>query len=238
MEIFLYTNMRDNLIYNFKNFLKKYPLLFEVARWFAGGSRVGLGPKEAIKGVEGKILNLGSGSQRIRKDVINLDIYPYHNVDIVGDIYNLPFSDNEVDAIICDQVLEHLKDTARAIKEMNRVLKPAGLIYVAVPFVAGYHSSPDDYYRFSENGLKAVMEQHGFQVIKSGIRQGPTSALLSIFNRWLALILSFGSGGLYQLWLMMFMALTFPSKFLDYLICKFKPAENIAFGFYYLGKKQ
>src|SRR3989338_9038708 len=120
---------KDNIIYNFKNFLKRHSFLFGIARGLFGASRVGLSAKAAIKGVGGKIVNLGSGSQKIRKDVIDLDIYPYRNVDIVGDIYNLPFSDNEIDAVICDQVLEHLKDTARALKEMNRVLKQGGLIY-------------------------------------------------------------------------------------------------------------
>lgn len=230
--------MQDNIVYSLKNFLKKYPFLFEIARLFVGGSRVGLSPKEAIKGVEGKIINLGSGSQKIREDVVNLDLFPYHNVDIVGDIYNLPFSEGEIDAIICDQVLEHLKDSSKAIKEMHRVLKLGGLVYMALPFVAGYHSSPDDYYRLTKNGLEAIMEQHGFQKLKSGIRQGPTSAFLSILTRWLALVLSLGSGKLYQLWWLIFMGLTFPLKFLDYIISWWGPAENLAMGFYYLGKKR
>ncbi len=230
--------MKDNIVYNLKNLLKEHPFLFDIVRWFFGALRVGLGPKEAIKGVRGKIINLGSGSQRIRKDVINLDIHNYRNVDIVGNIYNLPFSDNEIDAIICDQVLEHLDNLPKALKEMHRVLKAGGLIYIAVPFVVGYHSSPDDYYRFTKNGLEAIMEQYGFLRLKSGISHGPTSAFLSILNEWLALILSFGSGRLYQLWLVIFVALTFPLKFLDYLICRCDPAENIAFSFYYLGKKQ
>jgi len=34
------------------------------------------------------------------------------------------------------------------------------------------------------------------------------------------------------------MWLTFPLKFIDYLIYRYGPAENIAFGFYYLGKKK
>ena len=230
--------MHDNIIYHLKNFLKRHPFLFEIARGIAGGTRVGLSPQEAIKGVTGKIVNLGSGSQIIRPDVINLDVYPYHNVTIVGNIYRLPFSDNEIDTVICDQVLEHLDNIPNALKEMNRVLKVGGLIYVAVPFVAGYHSSPGDYYRFTKEGIIAIMEQHGFLKLKSGIRQGPTSAFLSVFNKWLALILSFGSSKLYQLLLMLFMALTFPLKFLDYLIYQYSSAEDIAFGFYYLGRKK
>ena len=230
--------MQDNIIYNLKNFLKRFPVLFSITRWLLGASMVGFGPKEAIKGIGGKIINLGSGSQRIRKDVVNVDIHPYRNVDIVGDIYNLPFADNEADAVICDQVLEHLNNPTMALLEMARVLKSGGLIYIAVPFVAGYHSSPDDYYRFTKNGLEATMENAGFLKLKSGIRHGPTSGLLSVLNQWLAMIFSLGSNKLYQLCLIIFTALTFPLKFLDYLFYKYGSAENIAFSFYYLGKKK
>lgn len=230
--------MRDNIIYHLKNSLKKYPLFFEIVRWLLGGSRVGLSPKKAIEGVGGKIINLGSGSQRIRPDVVNLDIYHYNNVDIVGDIYHLPFQNDEIDAVIGDQILEHLNNLPKALQEMHRVLKDGGLIYIACPFVASYHASPDDYYRFTQNGLESIMAQHGFLKVKSGIRQGPTSAFLSVVSAWLALLLSFGSDKLYQLWLLVFMALTFPLKFLDYLIYRYSSAQNIAFGFYYLGKKE
>ena len=39
---------------------------------------------------------------------------------------SLPFSDSEFDFIICIEVLEHIPDTEKAIKEMTRVLKPQG----------------------------------------------------------------------------------------------------------------
>ena len=230
--------MQDNIIYNLKNFLKGHAFLFNAVRWFFGALKVGLGPEEAIRGISGKIINLGSGTQRIRSDVINLDIYRYRNVDILGDIYNLPFSDNEADAIICDQVIEHLKNSSFALKEMRRVLKIGGLIYIAVPFVAGYHSSPDDYYRFTRNGLEAIMESAGFLKLRSGIRHGPTSGLLSVLNQWLAMIFSLGSDKLYQLCLIIFTALTFPLKFSDYLFYKYGSAENIAFSFFYFVQKK
>ncbi|MDO8559292.1 MAG: class I SAM-dependent methyltransferase [bacterium] len=230
--------MQDNIIYNLKNFLKERAFLFNTARWLFGALKVGLGPEEAIRGISGKIINLGSGTQRIRSDVINLDTFRYRNVDIVGDIYNLPFSDNEIDAVICDQVLEHLNNPAKALLEMSRVLKPGGLAYIAAPFVAGYHSSPDDYFRFTGSGIVAIMENAGFSKIKSGVRHGPTSGFLSVLNQWLAMVFCFGSDKMYQLLLIIFTALTFPIKFLDYLFCRYGPAENTAFGFYYLGKKK
>ncbi len=38
-----------------------------------------------------------------------------------GDIYNLPYKDKEFDLVLCTEVLEHLEDPKRALKELIRV---------------------------------------------------------------------------------------------------------------------
>ncbi|MBN1157022.1 class I SAM-dependent methyltransferase [Candidatus Woesearchaeota archaeon] len=45
----------------------------------------------------------------------------------------LPFKDNFFDAIIMTHVLEHLKNTDNVAKEIKRVLKPGGEIYIETP---------------------------------------------------------------------------------------------------------
>ncbi len=50
-----------------------------------------------------------------------------------ADICNLPFPDNCFDFIICSEVLEHIKNDHHAIKELMRVLKPAGTLAISVP---------------------------------------------------------------------------------------------------------
>ncbi len=46
----------------------------------------------------------------------------------VGDILNLPFEDNYFDVAHCHNVLIHIPDTAAALAEVKRVLKPGGVI--------------------------------------------------------------------------------------------------------------
>ena len=161
---------------------------------------------------------------------------PFTNVHIVADIVNLPFKDNSVDVIINEAVLEHDKNPQALVKEMYRVLKPGGLIYITTVFVASFHSSPNDYYRWSKQGLRELLSD--FKEQEVDIICGPTSAMLSVFNEWLAIILSFGLRHLHQVLLIIFTIITSPLKIIDYLIYKFPGSQNIAYGFYYIGKKK
>lgn len=49
-----------------------------------------------------------------------------------GDIYKLPFHDNELDGLMMVRVTHHLKDLPRAIDELYRVLKPGGVAVIEV----------------------------------------------------------------------------------------------------------
>lgn len=49
-----------------------------------------------------------------------------------GDIYKLPFKDNELDGLMMIRVTHHLNDLEKAIKELYRVLKPGGVAVIEV----------------------------------------------------------------------------------------------------------
>ncbi|OAA67659.1 methyltransferase-UbiE family protein [Cordyceps fumosorosea ARSEF 2679] len=48
----------------------------------------------------------------------------------VGDIHNLPFSENTFDVVHAHQVLQHIADPVLAFKEMRRVVKQGGIVAV------------------------------------------------------------------------------------------------------------
>lgn len=53
----------------------------------------------------------------------------------VGDVLNIPQRDNSLDAIISLGVIEHFEEgPQKALLEMHRVLKPRGVLCVAVPY--------------------------------------------------------------------------------------------------------
>lgn len=81
------------------------------------------------------MLNLGGGNKKIN-DCLNLDIYPFPNVDIVHDIEKrLPFDDNHFKHILASHSLEHCSAMSipSILKECIRVLKPKGTLEIIVP---------------------------------------------------------------------------------------------------------
>jgi len=232
-------NNRDALINKLKVFFKKYPKFFNFLYYTFGAIFVGKKAKDAINsiGKDKLILNLGSGVRSIRSDVINIDFYPFKEVGIVADIMSLPFKDSCVDAIVNESVLEHVKNPQAIVKEIHRVLKPGGLVYIFVPFVASFHSSPEDYYRWSKEGLREFLKEF-FQEKEINIGCGPTSAMVNVLSEWLALLFSLGIKKLQQLLFIFFTILLSPLKLFDYLLYRLPNAENIAHHFYYIGYKK
>ncbi len=51
------------------------------------------------------------------------------------DIHTMPFADNTFDVVLCNHVLEHVKDDIQGMREINRVLKPGGFAILQVPFI-------------------------------------------------------------------------------------------------------
>lgn len=71
--------------------------------------------------------------------------------DIVSDICNIPVEGETYDLIICFEVLEHLPDPKKAIKELTRLLKPGGTLLLTIPNLCSAHQEPYFFYSgFSE----------------------------------------------------------------------------------------
>jgi len=54
---------------------------------------------------------------------------------IKANILNMPFADNSFDGILCLGVLQYVKDTPKAIKEIKRVAKPGAKIIIGIPIL-------------------------------------------------------------------------------------------------------
>lgn len=61
------------------------------------------------------------------------DIIARRNANAVVDITNITFGDKSFDYVICNHVLEHVPDDAKAMREAFRVMKPGGIGIFTVP---------------------------------------------------------------------------------------------------------
>ncbi|KAF2143184.1 uncharacterized protein K452DRAFT_225320 [Aplosporella prunicola CBS 121167] len=107
-----------------------------------------------------------------------------------GDVYGLPFGDNEFDVVHAHQVLQHVGDPVRGLREMRRVLKPDGLLSlreailkasVWYPESEGLQLFHDVYLRTAQagggspdagRGLAALARQTGFERSKMEVSTG------------------------------------------------------------------
>ncbi|HEX6548416.1 MAG TPA: class I SAM-dependent methyltransferase [Candidatus Dormibacteraeota bacterium] len=124
---------------------------------------------------EARLLDLGSGSRRLRPGVLNLDIVANDDVDIVGDGHRLPFRDRSFDAVVLQTVIEHVLEPETVIAETARVLVPGGRAYIEAPFLYPVHGDAD-YYRWTRKGLEYVVGKH-LDILDSGLTLGPASTL-------------------------------------------------------------
>jgi len=120
--------------------------------------------------LKGRLLDLGCGTGPYRKysgcdHYIGLDECPAFNPDVIGSLPGLPFKGASFDSIICNEVLEHLKEPQEALKEMLRVIRRGGAVYVTVPMTWSLHYEPEDYFRFTGHGIMYLLERAGFKVI-------------------------------------------------------------------------
>jgi methyltransferase family protein len=65
----------------------------------------------------------------------------------------IPLTGGSIDAVICHHSMEHFAGYARTLDEIHRVLKPNGMLWIAVP--NGY-SFDDALYRFTDAGHSHV----------------------------------------------------------------------------------
>jgi SAM-dependent methyltransferase len=181
------------------------------------------------------VLNVGSGNSKIHEHICNVDIFTYDNVDVVCNIEDLPFLDNSIDVVFNSAVLEHVPNPNKVIDEIYRILKKDGVIYSAFPFMQGFHASPYDFSRVTEEGIKVLHKD--FELIEVKPFGGPTSGMLWVLQEWIAILLSFGNKKLHMLIYLIVMVITAPLKFLDYFLIKHPMTKNISSGFIFIGKK-
>ncbi len=179
------------------------------------------------------MLEIGSGTRRLHPHIINLDIDRFPQVDVVAAGDQLPFADELFDLVVCEAVLEHVRQPNAVVAEMVRVLKPGGQLYVETPFLEGFHADPHDYQRYTLAGLEYLLRE--VEKLESGIAVGPASALGWLLREYLPL---FAPVFLRKEVALAVAWMTTPFKYLDWWLVRRPEAHRIAAGFYFWGQKR
>ena len=142
------------------------------------------------RGWEAHGLEFSETSARHARDELRLPIF-------VGDFLWSPYTEGSFDTVVLWHVLEHVADPVAAIRRAHQILKPGGLLVIAVPNFeslqarfAGRHwfhlDVPRHYHHFGLGVLRRLLTSNGFSILDVShlsLEYNPYGWIQSVFNK-------------------------------------------------------
>lgn len=151
--------------------------------------------KELGSSITGVTLDIGCGTKPYEpcyrsSDYIGLEHIsalkrPRIKADCFYNGVTIPFADASFDAVVANEVFEHVKNPEQLLGEINRVLDKQGLFFMTVPFVWDEHEQPNDYQRFTSFGIRSLLEQHHYAIIEQRKSLDDVRVLFQLINAYL-----------------------------------------------------
>lgn len=106
--------------------------------------------------------------------LIRTDYNKAKNPDLVVDLNDkISLEDKSIDNIFFFNAIYIIKEPEKLLKEINRILKKDGKLFIASPFIFNEAKETDDYRRLTSQGLGNLLKQgsfNDFQIIPFGER--------------------------------------------------------------------
>jgi SAM-dependent methyltransferase len=180
-------------------------------------------------------LDLGSRS-KVRDNAVTVDITAAEGVQVIADGDALPFAEGTFDYVWCNAVLEHVPHPMKVSAEIIRTLRPQGLAFIQVPFLENVHGWPQDYYRFTLQGLRVLFSE--LDEVKSGVSAGPSQVLPDLIQYYCVCFAELQKGKLLTNLLCLIPGfLLLPVRLLDHLMKNRPSYWKWARAYYWVGKK-
>ena len=98
---------------------------------------------------------------------VGVDVVPGPNVDVAleNPYYWKEFEQSTFDFVISGNAFEHIRFPWLTMQEIKRVLRPGGIACILTPFSHGEHKYPVDCYRYFPDGMIALAEYAGLDVV-------------------------------------------------------------------------
>ena len=124
--------------------------------------------------IKGRLLDVGCGHRPYEKTFfsgatkyIGADyLADRSQADVLASALRIPFADAVFDTVVSTEVLEHVPDPARALHEMQRVLRPGGHLIMTTPLYWPRHEVPYDFFRYPYDGLLHLVKESGLELKK------------------------------------------------------------------------
>lgn len=107
------------------------------------------------------------GNQAARWDTLDIATKYVQPTYLVTDNYKFPVPSDTYDIVLSGNVIEHVPKIWRWFPEIARMCKPGGLVITINPVTWHYHEAPVDCWRIYPEGMKALAEDAGLEVVLS-----------------------------------------------------------------------
>jgi SAM-dependent methyltransferase len=97
----------------------------------------------------------------------------YTPLDYQSDITAIPVADGSFDAVVCTEVLEHVPHPVEALKEMARILRPGGHLFLTAPLGSNLHQEPYHFYGgYTPHWYRRFLPENGFEIESMEANEG------------------------------------------------------------------
>lgn len=145
-------------------------------------------------------------------------------IDYVCDLRAIPVEEGRYDLVLFTQVLNHVTDPLAVARELRRVLKPGGTVWLTCGFSYQECEQPYDFYRYTQFGLRHVLTEAGFEIVELKQLEGYTgtaSYQIASAANWLPRAPRHYGGGMLGVVTASFVLLSRPFfRFLAFLLAK------------------
>jgi SAM-dependent methyltransferase len=162
-----------------------------LARWLRAQAEE-LAPRGPLR-----VLDVGCGPKPyypvfagLASQYVGVDVVDNPAAELTGPVEALPVPDGSFDLVLCTQVLEHCDDPVQAVRELRRVTAPGGRVLASTHGVQVYHPSPQDYWRWTHEGLRKLFAEHGeWSQLRVEPAAGTASALAMLLGTYVEIAL-------------------------------------------------